>query len=246
MNSVDGYEMILIPGGEAIFGTGPDDPYFEGSSTDMEKPQFKADIPEFYMGVYSVTNEQYFKFVKEAGYSSPEESTWGTPVWKKGKFPEDKGKHPVVCVSWHDAKAYCDWAGLSLPADLQWEKASRSFDGRLYPWGNEWDEKKFRNYNNKGSGTTCAVNDYPEGKSAFGIFNMSGNVWEWCEDWYESNVYERYARNDLTLPNTGQYKILRGGSWHGDNSLPFRCAARLPRPPEDLASVSGFRCVRRL
>ncbi|MFH1117290.1 MAG: formylglycine-generating enzyme family protein [Pseudomonadota bacterium] len=243
-NPRDGYEMVLIPKGEVIFGTGPDDPYFRVGETDIEKPQFKADIPECYIGMYCVTNEQYLKFVNETGHRPPEQAEWGKPVWKDGKFPENKAKHPVVCVSWHDAKAYCEWSGLGLPSELQWEKAARGFDGRIYPWGNEWDEKKLRNYNNKGLGTTCAVDDYPEGTSIFGIYNMSGNVWEWCEDWYENNVYERYARKDLTLPSAGQSKILRGGSWHGDAPLPFRCGARLPKNPEDRAHWVGFRCVR--
>jgi formylglycine-generating enzyme len=245
-NPKDGYEMVRIPRGEAIFGTGPDDPYFKENSTDREKPQFKADIPEFYLGVYSVTNEQYFKFVKETGHRPPDRATWGDPVWKNGKFPEEKAKHPVVCVSWHDAKAYCRWAGLSLPTELQWEKAARGFDGRLYPWGNKWDENKLRNLNNAGSGTTCAVDEYPQGASPFGLFHMSGNVWEWCEDWYEANAHERYARKDLTLPNSGKSKVLRGGSWHGDNPLPFRCAVRLDMNPEDRASVTGFRCAREI
>lgn len=248
-NPRDGYEMILIPRGEAIFGTGPDDPYFMESSTDREKPQFKADLPEFYMGIYSVTNEQYYKFIKETGHRPPEQATqeaWGPPVWKNGKFPEEQTKHPVVCVSWHDAKAYCDWAGLSLPTELQWEKAARGFDGRLFPWGNKWDEKKLRHFNNKGLGTTCAVNDYPEGVSIFGMFNMSGNVWEWCVDWYGPNAYQRYARNDLTLPDTGQLKLVRGGSWHGDYPAPFRCASRIPIDPEASAHWNGFRCARGL
>jgi formylglycine-generating enzyme required for sulfatase activity len=245
-NPRDGYEMILIPRGEAVFGTGPDDPYFKERSTDREKPQFRAVIPEFYMGIYCVTNDQYFKFVKETGHKPPDHATMETPIWKNGKFPKGKGKHPVVCVSWHDAKAYCDWAGLSLPTELQWEKAARGIDGRIYPWGNTWDAKKCRNYNNKGLETTCAVDGYPEGTSIFGMFNMSGNVWEWCEDWYESNAYERYARNDTTLPKTGQLKLVRGGSWHGSIPLPFRCAARIPTNPDDKVYWTGFRGVRNL
>ncbi|MBI4982452.1 MAG: formylglycine-generating enzyme family protein [Candidatus Omnitrophica bacterium] len=221
-NFKDGYNMALIPSGEAIFGTGPDDPYFEESSTDREKPQFKVGIPEFYMGIYCVTNEQYFKFVKETGHRPPEQATEGVPVWKNGGFPKEKARHPVVCVSWDDAKAYCGWAGLSLPTDLQWEKAARGFDGRIYPWGNKWDEKKCRNFNNKGLETTCDVDDYAQGASVFGIFNMSGNVWEWCEDCF-----------------------VRGGSWHGDSPLPFRCASRLPINPDNRAIWTGFRCVRR-
>lgn len=241
-NPRDGYEMVLIPRGEAIFGTGRDDPYFNGNSTDREKPQFKADIPEFYMGIYCVTNEQYIQFVNDTGHSPPEQADWGTPVWKNGTFPKEKARHPVVCINWYDAKAYCEWAGLSLPTDLQWEKAARGFDGRLFPWGNEWDGKICRNFNNKGSETTCLVDDYLEGTSVYGVFNMSGNVWEWIEDWYESNAYTRYSRNDLTLPNAGQLKLLRGGSWHGDYPAPFRCAARIQRTPEEKAHWNGFRC----
>ena len=245
-NPKDGYEMALIPRGKAIFGAGPDDPYFLESAADREKPQFKADLPEFYLGRYCVTNEQYFKFVQETGHRPPDQADMETPVWRNGKYPAEKAKHPVVCVSWHDAKAYCVWAGLGLPTELQWEKAARGFDGRIYPWGNEWDGKKLRNYSNKGLETACAVDDYPEGTSVFGTFNMSGNVWEWCEDWYEETAYERYARKDLTLPHTGQSKILRGGSWHGDAPLPFRCGARLPKNPDDKAYWSGFRCARGL
>lgn len=238
--------MILIPKGKAIFGTGPGDPYFDASSTDGEKPQFKADVPGFYMGICCVTNEQYFRFVTETGHRPPEVATWGTPVWKDGRFPEEKAKHPVVCIAWHDAKAYCEWADLGLPTELQWEKAARGFDGRLYPWGNAWDRMKLRNLNNKGAETTCAVGGYPAGASPFGVLDMSGNVWEWCENWHEDGAYERHARGDLALPRAGQSKMLRGGSWHGDNPLPFRCAARVPRNPDERASVAGFRCVRGL
>ncbi len=230
-NLRDGYEMVLIPRGEAIFGTGPDDPYFGESSTEREKPQFKAGFPEFCIGIYCVTNEQYLKFVKDTGHCPPGQAAEGVPVWKNGKFPDGKAKYPVVCVSWLDARAYCDWAGLSLPTELQWEKAARGFDGRIYPWGNKWDEKKCRNFNNKGLETTCAVDDYAEGASVFGIFNMSGNVWEWCEGGYESNA--------------GRFRVVRGGSWHGDSPRPFRCAARLPVDPVDRAFWTGFRCVIR-
>lgn len=241
------YEMIRIPLGTAFFGTGPNDPYFDDSATVREKPQFKAEIPEFEIGIYSVTNEQYYLFVKATGHRPPEEITEGegTPVWKNGTFPKEKAKHPVVCVSWNDAKTFCAWAGLSLPTELEWEKAARGLDGRIYPWGNIWDGNKLRYFLNKGLETTCAVDNYQEGISVFGIFNMSGNVWEWCEDWFEGNVYQRYAKNDLTLPADGQFKIVRGGSWHGDNPLPFRCAARLLANPDGKAAWTGFRCVRR-
>jgi formylglycine-generating enzyme required for sulfatase activity len=132
MNAACEYEMVPVPAGEAIFGTGPSDPFFEDHSTDREKPQFRVALPQFHIGVCCVTNKQYGRFVKETGHRCPEQATQGTPVWKNGQFPETMAKHPVVCVSWHDAKAYCDWAGLSLPTELQWEKAARGLDGRVY------------------------------------------------------------------------------------------------------------------
>lgn len=244
LNPKTGYKMVTIPSGEAVYGTGPEDPYFEDAYAARERPQFKADIPEFYMGACCVTNEQYFEFVRDTGYRAPECADCCPPVWKDGEFQREKARHPVVCVSWDDAKAYCEWAGLLLPTELQWEKAARGCDGRRYPWGDEWAEEKCRNLHNAGSGTTCAVDDYPEGCSVFRVFNMSGNIWEWCEDSYDADAYERYSTGDLRLPNTGQEKILRGGSWHGDTPIPFRCAARLNRPAYDRSPYTGFRCAR--
>ncbi|MBN1199586.1 MAG: SUMF1/EgtB/PvdO family nonheme iron enzyme [Bacteroidales bacterium] len=238
--------MNNIPRGKATFGIGTEDPYLTDSSTIREKPQFDAALPEFDIGIYCVTNEQYLQFVTETGYPPPGQVTegMGAPVWKNGKFPEEKANHPVVCVNWYDARIYCDWSGLRLPTELEWEKAARGVDGRIYPWGNRWEENKSRSYLNKGSGTTCEVDDYPGGISVFGAFNMSGNVWEWCEDWYEENVYHRYAKGELSLPKNGKFKIVRGGSWHGETPLPFRCSARLPVDPAYKSAWTGFRCVR--
>ena len=191
-NAKDGTVLGLVPGGRFL----ADDPVFE------------VELPAYYMALHPVTNGQFARFVKAAGHRVPDNKIW-----------QEAGKadHPVTDVSWDDAQAYCRWAGLRLPRELEWEKAARWTDGRKYPWGNEWDENKCRNSKNKGSEKTCGVWGYAQGQSPWGMYQMSGNVWEWCEDWFESEAYVRYKKGDLTAPKTGSGRVLRGGSWNLDD-----------------------------
>ena len=237
----DGTVMGLVPAGTFLAGD----------------EKFSVALPAYYLGLHPVTNGQYAQFLSETKPTKGDLENWiqldsTCFVRASGKGYEGyggKADHPVVQVSWYGAEAYCQWSGLRLPSELEWEKASRGLDGREYPWGKEWNQDRCRNANNDGNEQTCGIWSYPEGCSPFGHYQMSGNVWEWCADWYDSNAYVRYKRGDLTPPTSGSGRVLRGGSWYNYSESSFRCALR--NYHRDLVptyrlylSLCGFRCAR--
>ena len=235
-------ETIEIPAGLFLMGSPPADdiPY-------EETPQHEVDLPAYRIGKYPVTNQQYAEFVSQTGYLGPKKVGW------LGKTPPRKMlDHPVVAVSWFDALAYCQWLSektgrpYRLPTEAEWEKAARGTDGRIYPWGDEWDAGRC----NCSSSQTTAVIEHESGQSSYGCYDMVGNVWEWTStlwgpDWQESDFAYPYqsgdGREDLNADDT-IYRIFRGGSF-SDELSQLRCSARRWYAPQHVDKGRGFRVV---
>jgi len=204
-------DMVQIPAGEFTMGT--DDRLPD------EGPQHKVSLPAFYIDKYEVTNLQYKKFNDETNRKSPSH-------FRNRTYPDGKADHPVTYVSWEDADAYCRWAGKRLPTDEEWEKAARGTDGRNFPWGNEFDVAKANTPVRweflKKDGDTTPVGAFKAGSSPYGLYDMSGNVWEWTSSWYKA-----YPGNTHPTENYGEkYKVLKGGSWW-DCSF-YKCGISAP------------------
>ncbi len=242
--------MVLIPAGE----------FRMGGSEHNEKPVHSVYVDAFYMDKYEITNAQYAEFLNAKGKHAEGDITWslGEPP-SRIEFVSDKyrakagyGNHPVTYVSWYGAMAYAEWAEKRLPTEAEWEKAARGgLIGLTYPWGNTIDSTN-ANYNRHIDDTT-AVGKYTA--NGYGLFDMAGNVWEWCLDEYNANFYSvSPARNPLSgansieelinnYQNVKNPRVLRSGSWF-DTEQVVRSAFRYGLTPTYLHFPNGFRCVR--
>jgi len=241
----DGSIMVHVLAGEFLMGSKGDP-----DADNDEYPQHTVYVSDFWIDKTEVTNAQYRKCVEAGTCRAPTTCDWGEPTYSGSS----KADHPVVCVSWHDAKTYCEWAGKRLPTEAEWEKAARGTDARRYPWGNTFDGSKvnFCDVNcefdrtdssaDDGYQRTAPVGSYPQGVSPYGVLDMVGNVWEWCQDWYDSDYYASSPQRDPQGPSSGSYRVIRGGSWSNDERN-VRAASRFRDVPGFHNRDVGFRCV---
>jgi serine/threonine protein kinase len=241
----DGAELVLIP--EGFFGMGQE-----------RRPVY---LDAFYIDRLPVTNRQFAAFLSVTGYR-PSHADF-LAHFSDGRVPAGLEQHPVVHVSWFDARAYAQWAGKSLPSEAQWEKAARGSDGRKYPWGKSAPDASRANYGRQRRGTV-PVGSCPAGASPYGVEDMAGNVWEWCEDVDAQDFYahgpshnpcnradglaEPPAQSVVRQPRyvrTGSRArmVVRGGSFMYD-APSVRTFSRSSFAPDSGSQGIGFRCVR--
>ncbi len=224
-------QIVRVPAGKFLMGSTKaqaNQAVKDGLDTEWvskEQPQHTVELTDYFIGKYPVTNSEYQLFIQEVGIPSPH-------GWSGSQFPEEKGAHPVINVSWEDAQAYCDWLGKKtgknyhLPTEAEWEKAARGADGRIYPWGDAFDPGKANTAESKIRETTPVGQYSPRGDSTYGCADMAGNVWEWCRDWYDPEEYKNRQGREIVDPGgpeSGQFRVVRGGSWNLRASLRPLC-----------------------
>jgi formylglycine-generating enzyme required for sulfatase activity len=236
----DGAEMALIPAGEFQMGS--------NDGQDDEKPVHTVYLDAFYIDKYEVTNAQYKKFMDATGHKAP-------AYWNDSNY--NGPKQPVVGVDWYDAKAYAEWAGKRLPTETEWEKSARGgVVGKKYVWGDEWPPpSKAGNFDDEKTVDNFVIDGYSDGyvytspvgsfkPNGYGLYDMAGNVWEWCADWYDSNYYANSPKSNPKGPDSSSSAVLRGGSWYFSLDLTLRVASRYFLNPILDYYLVGFRCVQ--
>jgi formylglycine-generating enzyme required for sulfatase activity len=220
----DGALLVEIPEGEFLMG-----------NKDAERTPFEHTVwlSTFLIDKTAVTWAQYRKYLSDTGLPlPPHDAYWG--------MPDD---HPAVYVSWVEARGYCQWAGARLPTEAEREKAARGTDGRMYAWGEEPPTPELGVFRRQwGSEATDPVGIRTEAASPYGVMDMSGNVWEWCEDWYSDEYLESSPRQNPPGPVDGTRHVLRGGSWDSRPDV-LSVSVRNWGHPGYREGDFGFRCA---
>ena len=257
------FDWVTIPAGTFLMGS---DNAKDKLAFDDETPQHTLHLPEYRIARVPVTVAQFAAFVGATGHKTTAEaqgSAWNYigsewkeikgADWAHPRGPKSdvkvKQEHPVTCVSWHDAVAFCKWVGVRLPSEAEWEKAARGTDGRIWPWGGREPNSGVCNFNMT-VGDTTPVGRYPDGKSPNGLLDVAGNVWEWTSSLWGTDAgkpefgypYDaKDGRENPSAPDTVR-RILRGGSfWNVAQDV--RCAYRFRDDPDVRFGDFGFRVV---
>ncbi|HEX5080232.1 MAG TPA: formylglycine-generating enzyme family protein [Geminicoccaceae bacterium] len=277
--------MVLLPGGEFLMGDDSGEGYAadgEGPARSVRVEPFWIDACVVSNAAFAafVAATGYVTEAERFGWSfvfagllpddfPPTRAAVAAPWWRRvdgadWRHPEgpqsgidDRAGHPVLHVSWHDAAAYCGWAGKRLPTEAEWEYAARGgLEGRRYPWGDQlrpdgehrmniWQgEFPGRNTVEDGHVGAAPVDAFPP--NGYGLYNTTGNVWEWCRDWFSPSFYRDGPRDNPVGPPRGEARVMRGGSYlcHRSYCFRYRVAARNSNTPDTSAGNIGFRCVR--
>jgi formylglycine-generating enzyme required for sulfatase activity len=226
VNPKDGAEMVYVPAGEFTMG-------YDFAEDPDEKPAHKDYLDGYYIYKNDVTWGQYKAFCTASGHPLP-------PLSQYNANTHDD--HPVEYVTWFDANSYATWAGVSLPTEAQWEKAARGTDGRIFPWGNDWDPTKFCTSIGQQRTSDCAINSFPDGASPYGGIDMIGNVSQWCSDWYTPFDYSQSSYRNPEGPTSGIGRVVRGSAYYENIYGVFLPSDRDGADPSG-GDVIGFRCV---
>lgn len=266
---------VTIPGGAFVMGTTPgevteavrqcvtrDAGSCEASYAQDSFPAHQVTVDSFLLESTEVTFDQYVAFLNARGPDAHINRCAGFPciqtqnespdapiVFDGSTYTIGRGlsQHPVYGVTWYGAREYCEAVGRRLPTEAEWERAARADDGRIYPWGNAWDNALAKtNRPLDAPPGSLQVGSLPLGASFYGAYDMAGNVAEWISDYYSERHYQEQARRgnvvNPTGPINGQEKVLRGGSWNG---VPFfsRTMHRQSARPDAFRRWIGFRCA---
>ncbi len=200
-----------------------------------EYPKHKLKLRPFSLDIYEVTRKDYARCVDASVCKKvPDLGT-----------PDVDDTHPVIGVTWFQAKTYCEWVGKRLPTEAEWEYAARAPHQFLYPWGGSWEQSRANSRTPKdGYDFTAPVGTFPTGKNPKGIHDLAGNAAEWTADWYDAKYYHKTPDANPTGPEvpTGE-RVVRGGSWSDPDHL-LRAVTRLAQDPNVSNSAIGFRCAR--
>lgn len=252
-------DLARIPAGDFFMGA--------ADAEEDERPVHRVFLREYSIGRFPVTQEEFARFVRDTGHPAPAVRSLplitaggrdaifkelAVPyVWHNGEPPPGHGTHPVVLITHDDAVAYCHWLarligrGVRLPTEAEWEKAARGgVDGQRYPWGDDIDPSRCNflvDPATKPRRGTRPTGTFPP--NAYGLYDISGNVWEWVSDWYGADYYAVSDPADPRGPQAGHMRIVRGGSWVNEDVTMLRCGYRHKVPPDTYAYSIGFRIV---
>lgn len=228
----DNAEMVFVPAGEFTMGSPASIPFHSYSHMDVpldEHPQHVIYLDAFWIDKHEVTNAQYKKCVDDGGCKPP-----------SAKIALGYNNFPFGSASWEEANLYCQWTGKRLSTEAEWEKAARGTDGRIWPWGNSFDENRL-NYWGSDRDDLTPVDYFLSGASPYGALNMAGNVGEWVADWYDRSYYTNSPPSNPKGPSAGNEKVWRGGGFN-NVFTDARAASRFHRNPSKPSL--GFRCTQ--